>query len=362
MDLFEYMKEKAIHPECCETYSGMAFDGCNYYFLIPCMCKIIKYNQHFSHTNCFETDREYSCICYDYKECCFWAGSRECNNKIFKLDSCLKEIDCIKIRGCKEATGVITGIAYHCCPDTLLVSFTGSVVEVNKKCEKAQLKYRACSILITGVCSVCPYYIITAIKDSKQYIIVFDSKNRQLHTELVPDSYIIKSIIFNPCDIECKGYHFDILAIKKGCYPYVIKAEFKPSKFCFFPCPCNYYICKKCCDDKQCKPFDPCSDIVESVALIETALSHILNAEGEKLQKVLATTNDLDEILCANQEINKTIINATHLEHVLYAKLSAITDGCECKDYCNDCQQDCSCSDCWDNTNICTCDLVGGLC
>ena len=30
------------------------------------------------------------------------------------------------------------------------------------------------------------------------------------------------------------------------------------------------------------------TDLIESIALEETALSHILNAEGEKMQKVIA--------------------------------------------------------------------------
>lgn len=75
---------------------------------------------------------------------------------------------------------------------------------------------------------------------------------------------------------------------------------------------------------------------MESIALIETALSHILNAEGEKIQKVLATTDDIDKIMCVNREVNKTIVNATHLEHTLYAKLSALFDCGLCDKPCDD--------------------------
>ena len=76
--------------------------------------------------------------------------------------------------------------------------------------------------------------------------------------------------------------------------------------------------------------------MIESIALMEIALSHILNAEGEKLQKVIATTNDIDKILCVNKEVNKTIVNVTHLEQVLYAKLEALQDNCLCRDLCED--------------------------
>ena len=73
---------------------------------------------------------------------------------------------------------------------------------------------------------------------------------------------------------------------------------------------------------------------MESIALMETSLSHILNAEGEKIQKVLAATDDIDKIMCVNREVNQTIVNATHLEHTLYAKLSALCDCGFCDEAC----------------------------
>ena len=48
------------------------------------------------------------------------------------------------------------------------------------------------------------------------------------------------------------------------------------------------------------------TDLIESIALEETALSHILNAEGEKLQKVLAMEDvSLNQIL----DVNETVMN-----------------------------------------------------
>ena len=41
------------------------------------------------------------------------------------------------------------------------------------------------------------------------------------------------------------------------------------------------------------------TDIIESVALQETALSHILNAEGEKIQKMVALPDVTPEVLLA---------------------------------------------------------------
>ena len=41
------------------------------------------------------------------------------------------------------------------------------------------------------------------------------------------------------------------------------------------------------------------TDLIQSVALEETALSHILNAEGEKIQKMVALPDVTPEVLLA---------------------------------------------------------------
>ena len=62
------------------------------------------------------------------------------------------------------------------------------------------------------------------------------------------------------------------------------------------------------------------TDLIESIALEETALSHILNAEGEKLQKVLAM-----EDVSLNQILNM-VTTVNELEHTLRDKLEFISN------------------------------------
>ncbi|MGL5380755.1 hypothetical protein [Clostridium sp.] len=75
------------------------------------------------------------------------------------------------------------------------------------------------------------------------------------------------------------------------------------------------------------------TDIIESVALEQTALSHILNAEGEKIQKVVANAKSSDELLAVNKSVQSMVNTITRLEMVLQAKLEMFED-CLCKD-CN---------------------------
>lgn len=72
------------------------------------------------------------------------------------------------------------------------------------------------------------------------------------------------------------------------------------------------------------------TDIIESVALQEAALSHILNAEGEKLQKAISLANISPiELLEFNKSVEQTIRTITQLEVILQGKLQLFND-CLC--------------------------------
>lgn len=73
------------------------------------------------------------------------------------------------------------------------------------------------------------------------------------------------------------------------------------------------------------------SDIIQSVALVQAALAHILNAEGEKIQRVVEDAESFDEILAVNQSVNSVVNSVTMLEIVLKSKL-ALFEGCLCED------------------------------
>ena len=80
----------------------------------------------------------------------------------------------------------------------------------------------------------------------------------------------------------------------------------------------------------HCNPITMCqavTDLIESIALEETALSHILNAEGEKLQRVIGL-EDVD--FCQLMEVNESVANmvgvVSSLELVLKDKLEFISN------------------------------------
>lgn len=77
----------------------------------------------------------------------------------------------------------------------------------------------------------------------------------------------------------------------------------------------------------ECSHIDKCcaaSSLLQSIALEETAISHILNAEGEKLQKAISLSCDHKELIEINESVGNTVDKITNLEIVLKAKLDVI--------------------------------------
>ncbi|MEG2193135.1 MAG: hypothetical protein RRX95_07660, partial [Oscillospiraceae bacterium] len=233
-----------------------------------------------------------------------------------------------------------------------------------------------------GICAIAPSTAVIEVGSCRQYLSFYTESFIRKHRLLLPKNYVAKAIVFVPCGFQGLQNQFYILAVKQGrtvvlrwelpyCDMRIARCNFDicpeppcpeppcpeppcPEQPCPKP-PCPKPPCPKppcpkppCpkppCPKPPCpKPPHPrppkpqhksCASVIESVALMEAALSHILNAEGEKLQKIIAATDDVDKILSANKIINEMVINATHLEIVLHNKLVAIKDFCVEKDDC----------------------------
>lgn len=73
------------------------------------------------------------------------------------------------------------------------------------------------------------------------------------------------------------------------------------------------------------------TDIITSVALEQTALSHIINAEGEKIQKIVGSAETAGEMLAVNRSVKSMLNSITRLEMVLQGKLELFED-CLCEE------------------------------
>jgi hypothetical protein len=94
--------------------------------------------------------------------------------------------------------------------------------------------------------------------------------------------------------------------------------------------------CNDCCTELIVRPEDnvtpccctpkdninnECVNIIASITMVEAGLAHILNAEGEKIQKLLEISNCPCELLALNKSVNSVVEQATQLEQILCQKL-----------------------------------------
>ncbi|XMB67018.1 hypothetical protein RI065_00445 [Mycoplasmatota bacterium zrk1] len=68
------------------------------------------------------------------------------------------------------------------------------------------------------------------------------------------------------------------------------------------------------------------ADVIESIALEEVGLAHILNAEGEKIQKGVAIATSIDDLIKVNASVSETLKNVSKMQMLLQYKLEEILD------------------------------------
>lgn len=300
----------------------VAFDGSYFYFTLFHQKIIKKVTTHFVPFGNFHTKRVYDCLCYDSKRQCFWATVSHSATRLFQLNCNMEEVSCVSLK--ESLQGRITGLSYSCCQDALLLAYPWGVFSFSLLEPRLTLLQSSTSTL-TGISSICPAYALVQRKKREQ-ILQFYFENGDLVKEIsLPSSYSLVNILFHPC--YCGKETLVLFVRQKGCYLNVFYEPITSYDLGFEPCICNYKLCQGSCHCTSC--CDPVGDVMESIALIEASLSHILNAQGEQLQKIVAESSCVEELLGANQQINETITKVTHLEILLQDKLESLSKICD---------------------------------
>ncbi|MCL2853073.1 MAG: hypothetical protein FWE20_08595 [Defluviitaleaceae bacterium] len=303
-----------------KAFSGMAFDGCHIFATLPKEYAIYKFNPEFAAKGSYHTRRPYKAIAFDVREKCFWASAGSDVDKVYKLDRKLREVDRITLKiDKKEICSPIAGLSYDCENDALLVAYPEIVLEADKTSGSVRILRRLCEGRFLAVLSAAPYYAAAYRNNKKTEIQLLSREGRLVHTIAIPDGYRVQDMLLQPCK---RGKHTKpeilTLVLKHGEYPSILRHGIREIELE----RCNYYVCKANCsddDEKQCE-----NDLIESIAMVEAALSHILNAEGEKLQKAVEIAGSTEDLLEVNKSVTKMIISATQLEYMLYLKLDAL--------------------------------------
>ena len=200
MDAFELLETALFPADLCFSFRSAVFDGCFYYFTMPHEHVIYKFTRGFSPAGYIKIQRQYSCICRDGAEQCFWASADDHSAFIYKLDREFQEISRLPVASPLALQGgsftQITGISYDCESDTLLVSFTECIVRICKRSAVSHIIMGSCAQSCAGVLSLPPYY--AAIQQDRQEIRFFTEKGCVPQRIKVPHEYRILDILLNP--------------------------------------------------------------------------------------------------------------------------------------------------------------------
>jgi len=326
--IIKIQSEISLASTCFARYRGITSNGCWIFLTRQGTQEVVKLDSYFRVAECFPTCRCYASLCYDPCMQCFWASDERCPSVLYKLDECFREIDLIRLRDKKNdaGVGIITSISYDCEEKCLLLATAIGLVWISIRDEEGLVTcVQKTHQWVTGAAAAGDCYFYCYLAEGKQKI-RYCSKSEKVQWEccMPKDLYVDAAVFaYNPKkDEECCLY---VLASKHYCYPYILECVPVSGAFCSG-------LCCKCQPKPPCPEPKPCEDLLESVALVQMALSNILNAEAEKLQKVIATSDNPDILLEANQAVNRTVVNATFLEQILYQKLDLIQEICEpCK-------------------------------
>lgn len=315
-----------------ETYRAMAFNGCRYYLTKHCECEIAVVSREMNLIKTVKTRREYTAICYDPSRSCFWAAAADAMSAIFKLDINLQEIDRVDLRcGCVQP---ITGLSF-CCEDcSLLVSCGARLLKAdpNGGGTRQLCEARKFSLILAVLCMP-PYILFYALRGCDAYFVLADREGNILNEIKSKEGAAVTAMVLEPCT-----YELHLLSNRRGCYPYMLRARLD---VCITEklCCCNRRLCLDCEKEPPvCSP-DICGEVLESIAQVEAAIAHILNAEGEKLQKAIELASKPCELLKINASVQRTILYTAQLEQQLVFKMEALQclcDFCECPPHCKE--------------------------
>lgn len=278
------------------------YDNTFYYLAIK--NAILKMNFKAMKYSIIKTSHNYEFITYDERNKEFIAINYNKEKKIYFLDKNFNEKECVKLN-IKEDIN-ITSINYCSKYDCIIISSRLENIFVDKNGNKitSPNKWINCNNYIS-VYAIGFLYVILFTYNNKSYINLY-YKNK------IIDSYTLSKKIYYPLSILHAKYLRDRGILK-------IKLLTTNSHYDYFIASIDIWICNYK-DLIYCDKYD----FMESVALIEAGLSHIINAEGEKIQKAIKLSKCVDDLICVNESVNKTLQDIVVFESVLYNKLLAV--------------------------------------
>lgn len=317
-------------------YTSSVIVDDNYYFTMPLLNIINKYDPLTLDNKYFQTIRPYNSITYNNNDNLFYLSSSDDKKNLYVTDTCFNEIDSIKLNIPKDYLVDIKNIYYYEKDKKIMITTINCVYSITtdgyfiKEEIKAPITYKKLSleevianhngcqfnesftpsIQFTASSYFCDTKHIAYKKYDCAYLVKVSDKGNIIEIIYVDDDITINSIMNDQGRLK-------LLITKNNMYNYIYTTNIKCCKHHFQDY--NYPLKKQCFNEHMdCKQLS--ADILESIANIEKVIADILNIESLKIDKVLNCSDNQHDIIKTNESVNKTIQELTMLEHMLLQK------------------------------------------
>lgn len=319
--------DRAISLPCgLNDIKGFAINYCDFCFLDRSGCRLIKWSPNVQTSETIELERSYLCICYDDREKCYWTIP-ECNPYLIcRLDACFCEVGHITINGgCQQRP---VSLCCDACGKGLVICYPGQFAHVEKYGEKTTWeKCKDGKRINLGFIAQSKGRANCYYDGTRQIVELTSQCNEESMELCIQKEYRVVGMTSCCCDHDCKECRFCVL-LSKICLHELILVEYSID----FSKEIEEHCCPPPCPPPC--PMEPnCGgsyEIMHSIALEEAGIAHILNAEGEKIQKAVACSDNIEQLICVNESVKRTLTQVTLLEGMLYSKLEALVGYHDC--------------------------------
>lgn len=315
-----------IKPGCYKTMScsiddikSVAYDGCDFALLSCAYDGIIRLDENLCAQGRYDCAHHYDGICFDRTECYYYAYSNEHPSMLFCLDLNFRKLKTWEI---EEG---ICAISVHPTCSIILILYANKIVLWDRNSQTIiKTKCIEEGMQVIDIVTIQDGYCLAYQMEGNTYIEVFSPSYECPKAYCLSCSYHLEAMVLKEDCVREDGECYEILVFLKDCstneniilsLEVIISCEDSSHEPC--PGPTNI-TCEK-----------GVSEVIHSIALEEAGIAHILNAEGEKLQKAVASDLSIEELLMVNESVRKTITQITLLEGQLYSKLESLHCLCE---------------------------------
>ncbi|MEG2310890.1 MAG: hypothetical protein RSB76_02765 [Clostridia bacterium] len=348
-----------------QLYTGCTSDGNALYFTNENSNEIHIFDINYCYNSSLNINLLCRNIAYNKTNSTFYLSIN--NNNISCFDHAFKNGTKIDMNFLRMYKDKIVSISYFDISNTLYIVTVNDILSINLNDMKLDILSDNIKTKYSDICFSAIYnnngdiFIGYNVSD-KTYLATLDENNNLIHEYHISDNCKINNIFVTNNVLKLFvtnefNYIFETNLLDDNLKLNISNTRgFKTSFNNMCKCSNNNEInncvkcmqheceCCNCQSECECCPHKPhynkenIYDLIESIALEEAGISHVLNAEGEKIQKVIASNCDICTILKVNESVSKTISNITILEQILLSKLETISNIiCHDDSICNEC-------------------------